>query len=171
MILETERLVLSPVTSQDAALLFPVMADPEVMAHVDAALMDDPDIALAFVEGQVGEMERDEALYWSVRTAADQRYLGACDLSDIDWRHHRAEVGFILARPAWGQGYGYEAMQAVLAHAASLGLRRLWARTQVGDNASEKLLVKLGFEMEGYLKGHVDRDGDRRDCRLWGLLL
>lgn len=171
MILETERLILSPVTHEDAALIYPVMADPEVMAHMDVSAADDADQIVAFVEGQVGEMERDEALYWSVRTSVDGGYLGSVDLSDIDWRHHRAEVGFILGRPAWGQGYGYEAMQAVLSHAATLGFKRLWARTHVGDNASEKLLIKLGFEMEGYLKGHVDRDGDRRDCRLWGLLL
>jgi len=171
MILETERLILSPVTAEDAPLVYPVMADPEVMAHMDTAAIDDPDLTAAFIDGQVAEMARDEALYWSVRTSADRTYLGSCDLSDIDWRHHRAEVGFVLARPAWGQGYGYEAMQAVLGHAASLGLRRLWARTLVGNNASEKLLHKLGFEQEGYMRGHVDRDGDRRDVRLWGLLL
>jgi RimJ/RimL family protein N-acetyltransferase len=116
-------------------------------------------------------MERGEALYWSVRLSDGNRFVGSVDLTDIDRRHHRAEIGFVLARPVWGQGYGYEAVQAVLGHAATLGFRRLWARTQVGDNASEKLLTKLGFEVEGYMKGHVDRDGERRDCRLWGLLL
>jgi RimJ/RimL family protein N-acetyltransferase len=171
MILETERLTLSPVTPEDSALIYPVMADPEVMAHMDVAAMDDPDMTLAFIEGRVGEMERGEALYWSVRLSDDNRFVGSVDLTDIDRRHHRAELGFVLARPVWGQGYGYEAVQAVLGHAATLGFRRLWARTQVGDNASEKLLTKLGFEVEGYMKGHVDRDGERRDCRLWGLLL
>lgn len=171
MILQTERLTLSPVTPEDAALVFTVMADPDVMAHMDTAATEDPDLALAFVEDQVGEMAREEALYWSVRRSVDGAYLGSVDLSDIDWRHHRAEVGFVLARPAWGHGYAWEAMQAVMGYAATLGLRRLWARTQVGNNASEKLLHKLGFEQEGYLKGHVDRDGERRDCRLWGLLL
>lgn len=171
MILETERLTLSPVTPEDSALIYPVMADPGVMAHMDVAAMDDPDMTLAFIEGRVGEMERGEALYWSARLSDDNRFVGSVDLTDIDRRHHRAEIGFVLARPVWGQGYGYEAVQAVLGHAATIGFRRLWARTQVGDNASEKLLTKLGFEVEGYMKGHVDRDGERRDCRLWGLLL
>jgi ribosomal-protein-alanine N-acetyltransferase len=171
MILETERLSLTPVTPEDADLIYPVMADPDVMAHMDIAAVDDSDLIVAFVEGQVGEMERDVGFYWSVRQSSDGTYLGSVDLSDIDWRHHRAEVGFILARPAWGQGFAYEAMQAVMGYAATQGLKRLWARTHVGNNASEKLLLKLGFEQEGYLKGHVDREGDRRDCRLWGLLL
>lgn len=171
MILETERLILSPVTEADAALIHPIMADPEVMAHMDSVAIDDPDVVGAFIAGQLIEMANEESFYWSVRLSSDGRYLGSVDLSDIDWRHHRAEVGFILGKDSWGNGYGYEAVQAVLGHAATLGFKRLWARTHVGNLASEALLKKLGFEEEGYLRGHVDRDGERRDCRLWGLLL
>ena len=171
MILETERLILSPVTEDDAPLIHPIMADPEVMAHMDSMAIDDPDVVGAFITGQLIEMANEEAFYWSVRLSDDHRYLGSVDLSDIDWRHHRAEVGFILGKDAWGKGYGYEAVQAILGHTATLGFKRLWARTHVGNLASESLLKKLGFEEEGYLRGHVDREGERRDCRLWGMLL
>jgi RimJ/RimL family protein N-acetyltransferase len=170
MILETERLTLTPVTEADAPLIHPIMADPDVMAHMDSVEIDDPDVVEAFITGQLIEMANEQAFYWSVRLTGGD-YLGSVDLSDIDWRHHRAEVGFILGKDSWGQGYGYEAVQAVLGHAATLGFKRLWARTHVGNNASEALLKKLGFEEEGYLRGHIDRDGERRDCRLWGLLL
>ena len=51
------------------------------------------------------------------------------------------------------------------------GLRRLLARTHLGNRRSDSLLEKLGFEEEGMLKGYVERDGERRDCRLFGLLL
>ena len=34
-----------------------------------------------------------------------------------------------------------------------------------------RLLEKLGFRHEGLLRGYVDRDGERRDCLLFGLLL
>ncbi|MDP1631470.1 MAG: GNAT family N-acetyltransferase [Caulobacter sp.] len=171
MILETERLILSPATQADAPLIHPILADPEVMAHMDGAAMDDPDLVDAFVGGRVAEMANGEALYWSVRHNASGAYLGSVDLSDIDRRHHRAELGFVLGRDAWGHGYGHEAVHAVLSHAATQGFKRVWARTQVGDNPSERLLLKLGFEDEGYLRGHTDRDGERRDFRLWGLLL
>jgi RimJ/RimL family protein N-acetyltransferase len=32
-------------------------------------------------------------------------------------------------------------------------------------------LLRLGFEPEGYLRGHVQRAGERRDCLIFGLLL
>jgi ribosomal-protein-alanine N-acetyltransferase len=50
-------------------------------------------------------------------------------------------------------------------------VRKLGARTHLGNRRSENLLVALGFEPEGLLRGHVLRDGERRDCRLFGLLL
>ena len=83
----------------------------------------------------------------------------------------RAEVGFVLAHAYWGAGYALEAMHAVIDHVAGLGLKRLTARIHIGNHRSESLLRKLHFQEEGYLRGHVDRDGERRDCKLYGLLL
>ena len=170
-ILETQRLRLSPLVAEDARHIFPLMADAEVMAFWDVGEIDDPDVITNLVEGQVDEMEAGQAIYWTMRTLADDQFIGTCDLSEIDRRHHRAEVGFMLGRDAWGQGYALEAMQAVLAFAAAAGLRRLLARSHLGNRRSDALLQRLGFADEGMLRGHVLRDGERRDCRLFGLLL
>ena len=171
MILETERLSLRPLEVSDADRLFPMMSDAEVMAHWDVPEIDDPDLIAAIVAGQVEDMAAGRAVFWAMRTLADEEFMGVCDLSDIDRWHKRAEVGFMLGRGAWGRGYGLEAMRAVIAHAASSGMRRLTARTHLGNRRSDALLEKLGFTEEGLLRGHLLRDGDRRDCRLFGLLL
>jgi [ribosomal protein S5]-alanine N-acetyltransferase len=171
MILETERLSLRPLEVSDAELLFPILSDPEVMAHWDVPETDDPDAVRITVEAQVAAMADGRALYWTIWTLEEAEFLGACDLSEIDRWHKRAEVGFILGRDAWGQGYALEAMRAVVAYAASTGFKRLAARTHLGNHRSDALLGKLGFVEEGRLRGHVERDGERRDCRLFGLLL
>lgn len=171
MILETERLSLRPLEASDAELLFPILSDPEVMAHWDVPETDDPDLVRVVVESQVATQEDGRAIYWTIWTLDDAEFLGACDLSDIDRWHKRAEIGFLLGRDAWGKGYALEAMQAVVAYAASTGFRRLTARTHLGNLRSDSLLLKLGFSEEGLLRGHVERDGERRDCRLFGLLL
>jgi ribosomal-protein-alanine N-acetyltransferase len=171
MILETERLSLRPLEVGDADLLFPVLSDVEVMAHWDIPEVDDPDLVKAIVEGQVADARAGKAAHWAIRRLDDDEFLGACDLSDIDRWHKRAEVGFILGRDAWGHGYALEAMRAVIGYAAAMGVRRLAARTHLGNRRSDALLEKLGFEQEGLLRGHVLRDGEHRDCRLFGLLL
>lgn len=170
-ILETERMRLTPLVAEDVTHIFPLMADAEVMAFWDVGEIDDPDVIARIVEGEVEEMNQGRAIYWTLRGLEDDQFIGTCDISEIDRRHRRAEVGFMLGREAWGQGYASEAMQAVLSYAATQGLRRLLARTHLGNRRSESLLQKLGFEEEGMLRGHVLRDGERRDCRLFGLLL
>ena len=170
-ILETERLRLQPLQTSDSEFIFPMMANPQVMAFWDIAEIDEPDIVDQVVAGQVDEMAQGRAVYWAIRTLADDAFIGTCDLSGIDRRHKRAEVAFMLDRESWGNGYAQEAMTAVTAYAASDGIRRLLARTQLGNRRSDALLAKLGFEEEGMMKGYVERDGERRDCRLFGLLL
>jgi [ribosomal protein S5]-alanine N-acetyltransferase len=170
-ILETERMRLAPLAAEDVEHIFPLMRDAEVMAFWDMPESDDPDMIASIVEGQVEEMAQARAVYWTMRALPDGEFIGVCDLSEIDRRHKRAEVGFMLGRDAWGQGYATEAMQAVIAYAATHGLRKLLARTHLGNRRSDSLLEKLGFVQEGLLRGHVVRDGDRRDCRLFGLLL
>ena len=172
MILKTERLNLRPLEAEDAAAIHLMMSDAEVMAFWDSEVIDDPALTLDVVERQLDEAARDEARYWTMQLAADGGFLGLCDLSEIDRRHSRADVGFMVARRYCGGGYTFEAMHAVIGHAAQgLRLKRLQARTHLGNVRSMRLLDRLGFKREGLLRGYVERDGERRDCVLFGLLL
>lgn len=171
MILETERLRLIPLAPEDADRLFPIMSDAEVMAHWDVPEIDDPELLQVIVDGQVAAQKAGRAHHWTIHELTGGKLIGACDLSDVDRWHKRGEVGFALGRGAWGKGYAGEAVAAVIAHAATLGLRRLTARTHLGNRRSDAVLEKLGFQEEGLLRGHVLRDGERRDVRVFGLLL
>jgi len=171
MILFTSRLRLDPLTREAAPLVYPMMSDPEVMADWDVSEIDDPDVVAKIVAQQADDTEADRSRYWTMTDIGSGDFVGVCDLSDIDHKQGVAEVGFMLRREAWGHGYALEAMRAVIAHAAGDGFRRLTARTHVGNRRSEALLTHLGFEQREYMRGWLDRDGERRDVRLWELVL
>ena len=172
MILETMRLTLRPLSAGDAEAMHALMSDAEVMAFWDVAVIDDIELTRAILDAQLRDVDQGKAVYWAMVKRDDGEFVGCCDLSEIDRWHHRAEVGFVIAKPYWSDGYAFEAMQAVMAHAAqALHLRRLSARTQLGNVRSVRLLERLGFREEGLLRGYVARDGERRDCLLFGLLL
>jgi ribosomal-protein-alanine N-acetyltransferase len=172
MILETARLSLRPLERGDAAALHGLMSDAEVMAFWDIAEIEDPELTAQILDSQLRAMASREAIYWALVRQVDGAFVGSCDVGGIDRWHKRAEIGFISAKAFWGEGYMQEAMQAVIDHAAqALRLRKLTARAHVGNVRSVRLLQRLGFEQEGVLRGHVERDGERRDCLLFGLLL
>lgn len=171
MNLRTPRLHLRPLAQTDAPAVFAMMRDPETMRFWDWPAFGDPEVVADIVAAQLASVAAGGALYWAVALTPDGPAIGSCDLSDIDAHHRRAELGFLFHRDHWSKGYAQEAMQAVMAHAfGPMDLRRLWARFHAGNQASLRLLEKLGFSYEGTLKGHVLRDGVRRDCLIYGRL-
>jgi [ribosomal protein S5]-alanine N-acetyltransferase len=172
MILNTERLLLRPLNPGDARAVHLMMRDAEGMAYWDVGKVEDPAVTGDIVRRHLADMAEERAVYWAVERLDDRAFIGVCDLSEIDWRHARAEVGFMVGRAFWGEGYTFEAMHAVISHAAqALRLKRLLARPHIGNVRSVRLLERLGFSREGLMRGYVERDGERRDCLLFGLLL
>lgn len=90
---------------------------------------------------------------------------------DPDATRRQAEVGYVLRRDRWGQGFMVEAVQAVL----QLGfehfdLHRVWAATDPQNLASGRVLDKCGFQLEGCIRENVVRRGVRRSSLWYGLL-
>jgi [ribosomal protein S5]-alanine N-acetyltransferase len=169
--LSTARLHLRPLRESDDAALFPFTSDPEVMRYWDWPEHASPTTTTAYVAALLEEVAAGKAHYWVICLGPEDRVIGTCDLSEIDRHHQRAEVGFMVAREYWGKGYAFEAMQAVIQYAVrSIGIERFSARTHAGNEHSEVLLRRLGFVLEGTLRGYVKRDGIRRDCWLFGCL-
>jgi ribosomal-protein-alanine N-acetyltransferase len=84
---------------------------------------------------------------------------------------HRAEIGYWLARPFWGQQIMTDAVRAYVRYAfTELGLLRLTADVLQGNLASARVLEKNGFKLEGYLRQHIRKDGRLLDVSFYGLL-
>ena len=170
-ILTTERLTLRPLSIADAPALFAARSDPMVMRYWDWPAQTSIQQVENVIADHDSEIADGNVLWWVAALTADGPAIGECDLSEIDHHHRRAEVGFLFSRAAWGKGYAFEAMQAVMAHAFDdLKLERLSARVHAGNGASSRLLGRLGFAHEGTLKRHIMRAGERRDCEIYGFV-
>jgi len=169
MILKTERLSLRPLRAADAPSLFAILGDPEAMKFWDRPAIARTATATEIVASQLSAMEDGHFLYWTVWR--DDDAIGSVDLSALDFTHMRGEIGFLFRRDQWGQGYGREAMSALIRHAFSqLRLERLEARVHAANMPAKKLLGLLGFVPEGRLSGYVLRDAIRHDVDVFGLL-
>ena len=66
-----------------------------------------------------------------------------------------ASTGYVLARDQWGQGLATEALRAMTALAAGLGVIRLYALCHTAHPASWSVLEKCGFSREDRLEAHT----------------
>jgi [ribosomal protein S5]-alanine N-acetyltransferase len=97
--------------------------------------------------------------------------IGTVSLFALDLGNRRAEIGYALHRSAWGHGYAAEAVTGVVDHAfGELGLNRLEADIDPRNEASARLLDRLGFRREGLLRERWIVAGEVSDSALYGLL-
>lgn len=101
----------------------------------------------------------------------DEAPIGSAFLVDVDLEVRNAELGYFITPDEQGNGYATEAADLCLTHAFDeLGLHKVWARTVEDNDASKRVLEKLGFEREGILREHRWGFGRYGDEHLFGLL-
>jgi ribosomal-protein-alanine N-acetyltransferase len=151
--------------------LYAARGDAEVMRFWDWPAQEGVDQVREILAAHIPDPGDGTMVWWVAALSPAGPAIGECDLSEIDRHNGRAEVGFLFARAHWGQGYASEAMERVIAYGFNdLGLERLCARFHDGNEASRRLLERLGFAYEGRLRAHIMRDGARRDCLIYGRL-
>jgi ribosomal-protein-alanine N-acetyltransferase len=112
------------------------------------------------------------ALTWFILTQDNSRLLGGLTLSNIrQGAAHSGQIGYWMGAPHAGKGVMGKAVQLVLADAfGRLGLERIEAACLPGNERSIRLLEHAGFTREGYLRGYLEINGERRDHLLYAIL-
>lgn len=144
--LRTPSLILTPFERTDTEDLFSIRGDPEAMRFWDwpgdSNVEQTRKVAAIFET----EMREETAAYWTARRP-DGMFVGVFDLSELD--SPQGDVGFMVVKNLWGQGYGTEGVREMIAEASRRGITTLKARIHAGNEASRRLLKKLGFDSEG----------------------
>lgn len=144
--IETERLVMRPWRADDLEAFHAINSDPEVMATLGPVMSRDEVAALI---ARMQEMEaRDGHCFWALEQAEDARLIGWCGVirGTAGPVEGKAEIGWRLARDAWGHGYASEAARAAADWVRdNLPDPDVWAITAVGNARSRAVMARLGM--------------------------
>jgi len=168
--LETERLVLRPLTEDDAEDIYAYAADPEVARTTTWSPHTSRDDACEFIAWALHRYDMGLPEPFGMVLRATGQVIGTCGLTPT-WAHQRGEIGYALARRYWGQGLTTEAVRAVLRHGfANLGLNRIEARCLVENLASERVMQKAGMTFEGIMREREICKGELISLKLYAIL-
>ncbi len=160
-ILETERMILRPLTADERALFHLLHNDAQVMRYVSDP-MDAARIDARFDERLAHFDKTREA--WLALVIVEKESGSSVGVTGFlsRWQPYRqAELGFLLHPAYQGRGYGRESTQAVLRFIFErCGYHKATATVTEGNEASFGLLRKLGFRHEGTLRDNF-RLGER----------
>jgi RimJ/RimL family protein N-acetyltransferase len=166
-ILETKRLRLRTVTGEDAAFYLELVNDPAFIEHIgDRGIRTEDEARRAIAEGPAAMHEaRGHSLYVVVLKETDTP-IGMCGLIKRDTLED-VDIGYAYLPRYRGCGYAFEAGQAVLAYAPTIGIRRVAAITSPQNVASNQLLLKLGLHFERFTHLTPDDQGTNVYLREW----
>lgn len=165
----TERLRLRFPTVGDADVIFEAYAaDADVTRYMTWVPHKSPDTVAAFLEAMVLRREDGDEYTWAVTKPDDDRPFGMIG-ARIDG--HKADIGYVLAKACWNQGYMTEVISAVTGWMLSQAeIFRVWAVCDTENIGSARVLEKAGFEREGLLRRwilHPNCSDGPRDCYVY----
>jgi len=169
--IESERLLMRRVRRRDLPTLLAVNGDDDVTCYLPYASWRSMNEARDWYR-RMDKMQSDgTALQWVLVEKVSRSAIGTCLLFRFDAASARAELGYVLGRSHWHQGYMREALQAVIDTAyRCMALRRLEAEVDTRNPRSAALLRKLGFTQEGLLRQRWVAKGEVKDVEIYGLL-
>jgi [ribosomal protein S5]-alanine N-acetyltransferase len=156
-ILETERLLLRRLTTDDAGFMFELLNDPSFIRNIGDRNIQTIDDACAYiVNGPVKSYEKNGfGLYLAVLKETNES-IGICglirreNLEDVD-------IGYALLPRFWSRGYAVEAAQATKVYAKDVvDLKRIVAIVDPTNEASIRVLEKIGLRYEKMVRLSAD---------------
>jgi RimJ/RimL family protein N-acetyltransferase len=148
-VLETERLTLRWLSTDDAAFILRLVNEPSWLKYIgDKGVRTLQDAENYIRNGPVEMYGRLGFGLYLVELKDGSEPLGICGLIKRESLEH-VDLGFAFLPNFWRSGYAYEAAAAAMSYGKNvLGLSRIVAIVSQDNHASSKLLEKLGFRFE-----------------------
>ena len=169
--LTTPRLVLRRIATSDAQAMYDNWAtDEKVTKYLDWDVHESVEATRELLIKWTADYENLYTYHWVIEL--DGTIIGTISLHNIHSWHERCEVGYCIGSRWWGRGVMTEALGAVIRFAfEKLSAHKIFARHDVDNVGSGKVMIKNGMRQEGLLREeNMRKDGSRGDIALYAIL-
>lgn len=169
--LTTERLTLRPFILSDAKEVQRLAGNRSIAdTTLNVPHPYEDGIAEGWIKTHTPKYRSGELASFAIVEQSSDNLLGAVGIT-ISQQFHRADLGYWIGVPYWGQGFCTEASKRIVDFAFSaLGLHRVTAYHLARNPASGRVMEKIGMTNEGLLREHTYRWGKHEDLVAYGIL-
>jgi RimJ/RimL family protein N-acetyltransferase len=170
-LLRGEKVRLTAVHSYDLSTITGWWSDPDFLRlynNAPAFPRNDDQLSRRF---DLANTSPNDFLF-AIRPLAEDTLIGLLEFDGVEWSNRTTFVSIGIGDPDHRrQGYGHDAMEVGLRFAFhELNLFRVCLTVFSYNAAAVALYERLGFTREGVYREHIERDGQRYDMYLYGLL-
>lgn len=153
IVLETERVILRRLSVDDADFILNLLNQPSFIRYIGDRKVRSLADACSYIETKfIESYTRYGFGLYLVALKKNGAAIGICGLVKREALAY-ADIGFAFLPEYWSQGYAFESASAVFDYAKNvLGCKRILAITTKDNEASYKVLAKIGFKYERMIK-------------------
>ena len=151
VIFETERLLVRQYEKEDADNFFLLNGDEEVVRYIrPSKTREECDV---FLESVMADYQTAPLFgRWAVEEKSSKIFAGSFALIPVEGKE-QMQLGYALLPGHWGKGYATELSRAGLEYVFSkTAIDPVYAYTETQNIASQKVLLKVGFALDGTSK-------------------
>jgi RimJ/RimL family protein N-acetyltransferase len=158
IVVETDRLILRRLTTEDAAFILDLLNQPSFLKFIGDRGVRTLDEAREYIlKGPIASYERYGFGLYLTLVKESEIPIGICGLVKRETLED-PDVGFAFLPQFWLKGYAFESASAVLAYGKNtLGLKRIVGVTSSENDGSIRTLEKLGLRFERMVR--LSEDG------------
>lgn len=157
-ILETERLLLRELTTDDSAFIFTIVNTDGWLQNIGDRNVNSEKDAINYLKGPFESYRENNFGMWLIEEKASSIAIGLCGLIDRPLLED-VDIGFALLPQFTKKGFAYEAAKATMNYAKEvLKIDRVVAICNTDNQASIRLLEKLGLQNEKTIQMADDKD-------------
>jgi RimJ/RimL family protein N-acetyltransferase len=154
--LMTERLLLRPLQPDDVEALYSYQSRPDVCRYIPYEPRSRQTIGELIADPTRNRQALDDegqALLLAAVSRSSHAVVGDLMLRWASRRSRSAEIGYVFSPDHWGNGYATEAARALVMMAFDgLGVHRVFARVDARNEASVRVLQRLGMRQEAHFR-------------------
>jgi len=170
-ILHTDRLVLRELTVNDAQAILNCFSNSDVLRHYGQNPLTSLDQVRQIINNFSKNYNEKRGIKWGIELKGQAGIIGTIGFQEWSTEHKRAEISYALFPESWGKGYALEAVNKVISFGfQEMELVRIGAIVFTENDASNRLLIKAGFEKEGLLKKYMHQNNVPYDTYIYSLI-
>ena len=169
--LKTEHFTLRKEEEKDRYDIFELYSNEDVVKYM-------PLTPFLSVEDAINEMKWYQKIFkeqsgirWMIEDSQSKKVIGTCGFLNYEKIHSRIEIGYDLTPNFWGKGIMTEVVKCIMDFGfLTMEVNKIEAKVDPENEASIRLMYKLGFYKEGVLRQHEFEKGKYVDLAIFSKL-
>lgn len=169
--LKTERCTLRKEEENDSYDIFELYSNEDVVKYMEFEPFDSVEDAVNEMQWYQKIFKEQAGLRWMIEDSESKKVIGTCGFLNYEKTHNRIEIGYDLIPSFWGKGIMTEVLKCIMDFGfLTMKLNKIEAKVEPENEASIRLMYRLGFHKEGVLRQHEFEKGKYVDLAIFSKL-